>query len=376
MDLPSNKTILSGLQPSGSLHIGNYLGAIKQWIALQENNDAYYCIVDLHAITVPYEPKQLQSSILDVLSTYIAAGLDPNKCTLFVQSHVSAHTELAWLLGTTTPLGELFRTSEFKGKAKKVIEENRLALAQAMNETLEKLGIKDSDKKIEFLEKEEKEKGRVTKLLREIDASLGLLAYPVLQAADILLYQTNIVPVGEDQRQHLEFTNYLAQRFNGRFGQTFTVPEALINPTTARIMSLTDPAKKMSKSDNIKNYIALTDKEEIIRTKIMGAVTETEPVFSFANSGPAVTNLLKIYQAFSEQSPSDIEQRFKKSGYQEFKEALADIIIEKLTPIRERYQEIRSDEAALQDILKKGAKQATTVANQTLANVKQKMGLL
>jgi tryptophanyl-tRNA synthetase len=284
MDTPKHKVIFSGIQPSGVLHIGNYLGAIRQWVNLQEYNTPYYCIVDQHAITVPYDPKTLSDRVLDAAAMYIACGLDPQHSVIFVQSHVHAHTELAWLLSTITPFGEMSRMTQFKEKSGK----------------------------------------------HRQNATLGLFSYPVLMAADILLYKTEVVPVGEDQVQHLELTRDIGKRFNNTFGELFMVPEPFINQQTARIMSLTDPKKKMSKSDGEKSYIALTDPPEVIRKKIMGAVTETDPLFSFEKSGPAVLNLLRIYRAFSDEEPADIENRFAGRGYKEFKESLADLIIEAL----------------------------------------------
>jgi tryptophanyl-tRNA synthetase len=331
METPQDKTIFSGIQPSGALHIGNYLGAIKQWLALQENNNAYYCIVDEHAITVPYDPEQLPSFVLDTVALYLAVGLDPEKSTIFVQSHVPAHTKLAWLLATQTPLGELNRMTQYKEKSDKSKEQS----------------------------------------------SLGLLAYPVLQAADILLYQTDLVPVGEDQIQHIELTRDIAKRFNNKFGDTFTIPKPLINKGAARIMSLSDPTSKMSKSDdNPKSYISLTDTEDDIRKKISSATTETEPVISFTESGPAVKNLLNIYAAFSKESQTDIESKFEGKGYKEFKEAIADIILAEILPLQERFNKIRSNEDELYEILSKGAEQAATAANETIQSVQEKMGLI
>src|SRR3989344_4185551 len=328
------KTIFSGIQPSGTLHIGNYLGAIKQWVDLQRDNQAYFCIVDLHAITVPYDNEHLSDHVLNAAATYLAASIDPDHATIFVQSHVPAHTELAWLLSCVTPLGELKRMTQFK-------------------------------------EKSERQKGEVT---------LGLFAYPVLQAADILLYQTDIVPVGEDQVQHIELARDIARRFHNRFEKEeeesiLTIPKPQINKNTARIMSLSNPTKKMSKSDEPKSHIALTDEPSIIKKKIMSAVTETEPVFSFTHSGPAVRNLLTIYQGFSEEEPAAIEDKFTGCGYQEFKEALAKLLIEKLTPIQKKYKDKRQPED-LKIILAEGKAKAEQVANQTLIQVKQKMGLL
>ena len=330
MDLPQNQRILSGIQPSGTLHIGNYLGALKQWVTLQEHNETFYCIVDEHAITVPYEPKDLQDRILDAAAMYIAAGLDPEKSTIFVQSHIPQHTELAWLLSTLTPYGELTRMTQFKDKSRR----------QAQG------------------------------------TSVALFSYPMLMAADILLYQANAVPVGEDQTQHIELTRTIAERFNSRFGETFTIPQPYTPSGTARVMSLHDPSKKMSKSDETKTYIALSDEPDVIRKKIAAAVTETEPVFSFEHSGPAVKNLLMIYEAFSGQSRETIESEFTGKGYKEFKEALASAIIAILEPFQEKYRAIRASDDELRIILGRGNYKAETVATATLNRVKEVMGLL
>jgi tryptophanyl-tRNA synthetase len=330
IETPQNVTIFSGVQPSGVLHIGNYLGAIRQWVALQEHNTAYYCIVDEHAITVPYDPKALPDRVLDAAAMYVACGLDPERSVIFIQSHVPAHTELAWLLSSITHFGEMSRMTQFKEKSGKTKQH----------------------------------------------ATLGLLSYQVLMAADILLYQSNVVPVGEDQIQHLELTRDIAKRFNNTFGETLTVPEPFLNKETARIMSLTDPKKKMSKSDTEKSYIALTDSADDIRQKIGSAVTGTKPVFSFTKSGKAVKNLLNIYQAFTEKEKEAIEAEFEGKGYKEFKETLAEAVIEHLRPIRERYEEIREDDTELRVTLGRGMHKAQAVANNTLHRVKQQMGLL
>ncbi len=330
--LPSNKIIFSAIQPSGTLHIGNYLGAIKQWIALQEGNQAYFCIVDQHAITVPYDPKLLPERVLDVAATYIAAGIDPEKSVMFIQSHVHAHTELAWLLSTITPYGSMTRMTQFKDKSKKI-------------------SAKDA-------------------------VSLALFSYPVLMAADILLYNTNIVPVGEDQKQHIELARDIAEKFNAQYGNIFTVPEAYIPETSARIMSLTDPLKKMSKSDSEKSYIALTDGPDIIKKKISQAITETDTIFSFKKSGPAVKNLLSIYKAFSNKEEQTIEEEFAGKNYKEFKSALAETIIDSLAPFQEKYAEIRSEDTELRLLLGKGMHRAQGTANATLHYVKEAMGLM
>lgn len=332
MELPSGKTIFSGIQPSGTLHIGNYLGAIKQWLVLQAHNTSYFCIVDQHAITVPYDPKTLQDRILDTAASYLAAGVDPEKSVIFVQSHVAAHTELAWLLSTIAPYGSMTRMTQFKDKSKK-------------------MDSKDS-------------------------ISLALFSYPVLMAADILLYDTQIVPVGEDQKQHVELARDIAERFNARYGNIFTMPEAYIPKDAARIMSLSDPKKKMSKSDADKSYIALSDTPENIRKKIASAVTDTEAIFSFKKSGPAVKNLLHIYKAFSDQSEEEIEKEFEGKGYKEFKEALANTVISGLQGFQARYEAIRKDDVELRFTLGRGMHRAQGTANATLHRVKEAMGLM
>ncbi len=329
MDLPKNKIILSGVQPSGVLHIGNYLGALQQWVTLQQDNTCYFCIVDEHAITVDYEPKDLAERVLTTAALYFASGINPDTSVVFVQSHVAAHTELGWLLSTITPYGELARMTQFKDKSQK-----------------------------------------------QQSTSLGLFAYPTLMAADILLYDTDVVPVGEDQTQHIELTRDIAKRFNSRFGETFKLPEALVNKSTARIMSLSDPAKKMSKSDSTKSFIALTDSPEEIKGKIASAVTETDAVFSFTQSGPAVKNLLNIYLAFSGEDTTAIEAKFAGKGYKEFKEALSNLLVEKLAPIQEKYKALRQDDTELRVLLGRGMHHAEVAANRKLQAVKEKMGLI
>ena len=322
--------IFSGIQPSGSLHIGNYLGAIQEWVKLAADHPAYFCIVDEHAITVPYDVAALPDRVLQTAAWYLAAGVDPTRSIIFVQSHVPAHTELAWLLMAITPFGELSRMTQFKDKSQKQSQQT----------------------------------------------SAALFNYPVLMAADILLYETDIVPVGEDQTQHLELTRDLAEAFNKRYGETFKIPKTHVNQSTARIMSLVDPSRKMSKSDVAKSYIALNDDAEVIRKKIMSAVTETEPVFSFTQSGPAVKNLLNIYKAFSHETTETIEQRYSGSNYKEFKTALADLVVSSLAPMQARYRELRSDDDELRILLGRGMHQAQAHASQTIIRVKEKMGLL
>jgi len=323
--------IFSGVRPTGELHIGNYLGAIKQWILLQEKNECVFCIVDLHGITTPYEPKELQKNILDVAITYLAAGLNPEKCIFFVQSQVKEHSELAWLLGTITPLAELQRMTQFKEKAKKHKE--------------------------------------------YINA--GLLNYPILMAADILLYQTDLVPVGKDQEQHVELTRTIARKFNQSFGQTFKTPEVLLPKIGAKIMSLQNPKKKMSKTDDPRGCLGLFDGPEEIQKKIMSAVTDTGKVIKDdPEKKPGISNLLTIYSLFSEKSIKEIEKKFKGKGYAEFKKSLAELLINSLEPFRRKRKELILREVYVREILEQGRKRAQIIAQSTLQEVRKKMGLI
>ena len=323
--------IFSGVRPTGELHIGNYLGAIKQWILLQEKNECVFCIVDLHGITTPYEPKELQKNILDVAITYLAAGLNPEKCIFFVQSQVKEHSELAWLLGTITPLAELQRMTQFKEKAKKHKE--------------------------------------------YINA--GLLNYPILMAADILLYQTDLVPVGKDQEQHVELARTIARKFNQSFGQTFKTPEVLLPKIGAKIMSLQNPKKKMSKTDDPRGCLGLFDEPEEIQKKIMSAVTDTGKVIKYdQEKKPGISNLLTIYSLFSEKSIKEIEKKFKGKGYAEFKKSLAELLINSLEPFRRKRKELILREVYVREILEQGRKRAQIIAQSTLQEVRKKMGLI
>ncbi|OGH34580.1 MAG: tryptophan--tRNA ligase [Candidatus Levybacteria bacterium RIFCSPLOWO2_01_FULL_36_13] len=324
------KVIFSGIQPSGNLHIGNYIGAIQQWVKLQEETEAFFCIVDLHAITVAQYPKTLKEKVLDTAALYLACGIDPKKSHIFVQSENPDHSYLAWLLNCITPLGQLERMTQFKDKSLKQKE----------------------------------------------GTTAGLFDYPVLMAADILLYQTDEVPVGEDQKQHTELTRDLAEKFNRDFGQVFKIPKPLIQKETARIMSLADPQSKMSKSDNDPlGTINLLDSEEQIREKIKKAVTDSGSEVKYGNDKPAISNLLTIYSVFSGESPIETEASFKRKTYSEFKEELTKVVNKKLKEIREEYQRIRNDEKALRQILDEGAKYARSKSSQTLKEVKEKMGL-
>lgn len=325
------KVLFSGIQPSGVLHIGNYLGAMRQWVALQNDHEAFFCVVDEHAITVLQEPEELRVNTLNTAMMYLAAGIDSEKSVIFVQSHVPAHAELAWILNTITPLGELERMTQFK------------------------------DKKA-----------------AQVEASAGLFNYPVLMAADILLYQTDVVPVGEDQKQHLELARSLAKRFNNRFGETFKVPEGYISKETARIMGLDDPIKKMSKSAaSARNYIALLDTPDEIRGKIKAAVTDSgkEIVYHEAEK-PAIANLMRISAAFSGHTFAEIETEYRDKTYARFKDDLGELLIEKLMPLQERYRTLSRDKESVRAILRAGASRARASAEKTLALVRQKMGFL
>ncbi len=323
--------VFSGIRPTGELHIGNYLGAIKQWIALQEKAECVFCIVDLHAITTPYKPEKLQKNIRDLTITYLVAGLDPKKCIFFVQSQVQEHSELAWLLGTITPLGELQRMTQFKEKAKKHQEY----------------------------------------------VNAGLLNYPVLMAADILLYQTDLVPVGKDQQQHVELARTIAKKFNKTFGKAFKEPKALLPKIGEKIMSLTIPTKKMSKTDNSNSYIDLFDSPQAIKKKIMTSQTDSGKEIKYSVSKkPGISNLLTIYSLFSDSPIKEIEKEFKGKGYQIFKEKLAELLIKKLEPFRKKKKELELSQTLLEKILEDGRKRAQAIAQETMRKVRKNMGLI
>jgi tryptophanyl-tRNA synthetase len=327
----NKKIVFSGVQPSGSLTIGNYIGALKNFVELQDEYECYYCIVDLHAVTVPQIPKDLRSHSLDVLSLYLAVGIDPKKSTLFIQSHVPAHAELGWILNTITYMGQLNRMTQFKEKSKK------------------------SDENL----------------------NAGLFTYPVLMAADILLYQSDFVPVGEDQKQHLELARDLAERFNSRYSDTFVVPEPLIKEFGARIMSLQDPESKMSKSDRDENaFILMLDNKDAIRRKIRRAVTDSLGIVAYSDQQPGLKNLLNIYSVLSDKSVDSIVANYDGKGYGEFKDDLADVVIQALSPIQERYKEYRQDKVFLESIYREGADKAEAFAAKTLRKVYKKVGFI
>lgn len=322
--------IISGIQSTGTIHIGNYLGAIKQWIELQQKEDAIFFIADLHSLTIPYSQENLQENILETAIAYLALGINPQKSILFVQSQVKEHAELCWLLNTVTPLGDLERMTQYKEKSKQ--------------------------------------------FKKNINA--GLLIYPILQAADILLYKTEAVPVGKDQVQHIELTRAIARKFNQRFGKTFPEPKAILAKTGAKIMSLNDPKKKMSKSLGPASYISMFERPEEIEKKVMSAVTDTGKQIKYnLKSKPGISNLLIIYSLFSGKSVKELENIFKGKGYAQFKISLVKLLIESLEPFRKKREEFLARKVYVEEILKLGAKRAKNIAQTTMQEVNKKMGL-
>ena len=322
--------IVSGIQPTGQIHLGNYLGAIKQWVELQKENECIFFIADLHSLTVPYDPKELQQKIREKAIAYIAAGIDPDKSILFVQSQIKEHSELAWILNTICPVGELERMTQYKDKS-----------------------IKNKD-----------------------NINAGLLDYPVLMAADVLLYKADAVPVGKDQEQHVELIRTLVRKFNQKFGQTFKEPKSLIPKEGAKIMSLTDPKKKMSKSDDVKSYISLFDTPEEITKKIMSATTDSGKNIKYnITKKPGISNLLTIYSLLAEKSTQTIEKQFTKKSYADFKKSLAELVVNYLEPFRRKQKEFSAREIYVDELLKQGRNRALTIAQMTMQEVRQKMGL-
>ncbi len=329
--MSDKKIIFSGIQPSGALTIGNYLGSLKNWVELQDDYECFYCVVDEHAITVPQEPKVLRKNTLEILAVYLAAGLDPEKCTLFIQSHVPAHAQLSWVLSTMTYMGQLNRMTQYKEKSQK----------------------------------------------GEGNLNAGLFTYPVLMAADILLYNADLVPVGEDQKQHLELARDLAERFNSRYSETFTVPDGYIPKVGARIMSLQDPSKKMSKSDEDPNaYILILDDEATIKRKFKRAVTDSEGVVKYSDDQPGIKNLITIYSSFSGMTPEEIEKKYEGKGYGEFKEDIGELVAESLKPIREKVEYYLDNKNELEEIYTAGAERASKAARKILSKVYRKVGFI
>jgi tryptophanyl-tRNA synthetase len=322
--------IFSGIQPTGRKHLGNYIGALVQWVAGQDRGDALYCLVDLHALTVPYEPDALRDAVYDTAATLLAAGLDPDRCILFRQSDVQEHSELTWLLSSVTAYGDLTRMTQFKDKA-----------------------------------------GSARELV-----TAGLFFYPVLMAADVLVYRAHEVPVGEDQRQHVELMRDAAERFNGRFGETLVVPEARIPEIGARIMDLQFPERKMSTTGGSpQGTVYVTEEPDAIVKKFRSAVTDSGAEVVRAPDKPGISNLIDILAAVRGTSPEEVEASFNGSGYGAFKQAVADAVVEYLAPVRERYQELRGDEAELERILAAGADKARTIAADTMVDVREAMGV-
>ena len=331
MDEQVRKRVFSGVQPTGKVTLGNYLGAIRNWKPLQEQYDCIYCVVDLHSLTVSQVPAELRKNTMELVALYIACGIDPDKSTLFIQSHVHEHAELAWILDTIAYVGELNRMTQFKDKSRKHAD----------------------------------------------NINMGLMNYPVLMASDILLYNADYIPVGKDQVQHVELTRDVAERFNARYSDTFVVPEALLNKSGQSIKSLLDPSAKMSKSDpNDNALISLSDDADTVRRKLRRAVTDSDTSVRHGADKPAITNLLNIYTLCSGLSMNEAEKQFEGKGYGEFKDAVADAVISVLTPIQEEQKRLLSDKAYLESVLKQGAEQASCIASKTLSKVYRKVGLI
>ncbi len=330
--MENKKVIFSGMQPSGSLTLGNYLGALKNWVNLQSEYDCYYCVVDMHAITVPKEPKDLRKNTLEVLANYIAAGIDPEQVTLFIQSHVPAHAELGWILNCFSYYGELSRMTQFKDKSKK----------------------QDSNA-----------------------ITAGLFTYPVLMVADILLYQADLVPVGEDQRQHLELSRDIAARFNNRFSETFKIPDPFITKDGAKIMSLQDPTSKMSKSDSNENsFILLKDDVDSIRRKFKRAVTDSIGIVAYNDEQQGVKNLINIHSKISGKSVEEIVATYEGKGYAQFKDDVAEVVVNELKPIQEKVDYLLKNKDYLEKIYIAGAEKAEYAARKTLRKVQKKVGFI
>ncbi|EJT6153046.1 tryptophan--tRNA ligase [Clostridium perfringens] len=325
------KIIFSGIKPSGDLTLGNYLGAIKNWTKLQEEYDCYFCVVDLHAITVKQLPADLRRRTLEVLAIYIASGINPEENTLFIQSHVPAHSEASWLLTCNSYMGELSRMTQYKDKSKK------------MGDSI----------------------------------GAGLFNYPVLMAADILLYNADLVPVGKDQMQHLELARDIGTRFNNSYSKTFTIPEGYVPKEGAKIMDLQDPSKKMSKSDaNPNGFILIMDEPNVIRKKISRAVTDSIGVVNYTDEQPGVKNLINILCAIKVYTPEEVVKMYDGKGYAEFKNDVAEAIVEELAPVQEKVKALLGDKKALEEIYKKGAEKANYAAMKTLRKMQKKIGLI
>ncbi len=328
----SKKRVLSGIQATGKLTLGNYLGALNTWVKMQEEYECYYMIADLHTLTVRREPEELRQNTLNLIAMYVAAGLNPEKNTIFIQSHIPAHSELNWILGCYTYMGELNRMTQYKDKSAKHAD----------------------------------------------NINSGLFTYPVLMAADILIYNAHYVPVGEDQRQHLELTRDLGERFNSIYGETFVIPDGYTKTEGARIMGLQNPEAKMSKSStNPNDVIFLEDEPEVIMKKFKKAVTDSEGIVKYnPESKPGISNLIEIYSVVTGKTREEVEKNFEGQGYGVFKEAVGKAVVEKLEPVQEKYKKLKENPEYLESIYKKGAEKASVIANRTIAEVKEKVGLV
>ena len=387
MDFNKNNnkpTIFSGVQPTGNLHLGNYLGALAQWVAMQDEYNSIFCVVDYHAITVKQEPTNLSRQILDTVKIYLAAGINPEKSIIFQQSDISAHTELAWILNTITKNADLSKMTQFKDKSgvdmNKLEDELKIFLENEINFSPEVLEIieKDLKKGAELITKVAlnaslKKYKEFKKKFNSI--GVGLFDYPVLMAADILLYNTDAVPVGADQVQHVELSRTLAQRFNSQFGQTFKIPEVMVRKQGARIMGLDNPTKKMSKSmTSAANYIALTDEPKVAAKKIIRAVTDSDAEIKYSpEKKPAIANLLVIYSLLAEISIKELEKNYQGRGYSEFKKDLAAVVDKFLTQFQIKFNSFADND--VREILKQGRERVKPLAEKTLARVKEKLGI-
>ncbi|MCR5272735.1 MAG: tryptophan--tRNA ligase [Lachnospiraceae bacterium] len=331
MENEKKKRILSGIQPTGIFTLGNYIGAIRNWEKMQEEFECAYFIADLHSLTVRQEPAKLRKQVLEAYALLLACGIDPKKSLVFIQSHVHAHTELSWILSGLTQFGELSRMTQFKDKSAKHAD----------------------------------------------NVNAGLFTYPVLMAADILLYQADFVPVGADQKQHLEFTRDLAERFNSRYSPTFTVPDAYISESGARVMSLQDPTKKMSKSDeNPNGFVSILDTPDVIMSKFKRAVTDSDTEVVYKEGKDGINNLMSIYSILAGKTIEETEAEFAGKGYGDFKMAVGEVVVESLRPIREEFDRLKGEKAYLEEMYTEGAKIATSISNRTLSKVKRKVGLI
>ncbi len=329
--MDDKKIIFSGIQPTGCITLGNYVGALKNWVDLQRDYHCLFSVVDLHSITVRQDPKLLRKRCMEFLTQYLAAGIDGEENIVYFQSHVSAHAELSWILNCFTYMGELSRMTQFKDKSKK----------------------------------------------HEDNINAGLFTYPVLMAADILLYQTDLVPVGVDQKQHLELARDIAARFNGVYGDVFKIPEPFIPKEGARIMSLQDPESKMSKSDpNVNGFVSILDDKDTIMRKFKKAVTDSDGEIAYKDEKPGIKNLINIYSAITGKTPDDVVNEFSGSGYGTFKQAVGEVVADELSPIRERYEDLSKNKDYIEKIYTQGAQRAAYLANRTLRKVKKKVGYI